>query len=305
MVDVRAADDAEAKAWTRSYDDRVRSWYARFDRSSEWFDRQVARKIGAPADPTLHVFVLVDGNTAVGFVALGLVPFGGTMSAILKDLWVHPDHRRRGIGTFARGWAEAWGAERSPSLYVTIDPGDSALAALFASYPVRAQTMMKRLEPPGPLPADVEGRPMTEAEFASWREATVLGYAASIAGSGSMSHEDALVRSRTQTAELLPLGLGTPGHTFWTIFADGEAVATNWLRHQYEPGTSFIFGVETHEQFRGKGYGRAAMVVGETAALAAGDTHLALNVFGHNQVAINLYVDMGYQPVEQGRSITR
>jgi len=58
-----------------------------------------------------------------------------------------------------------------------------------------------------------------------------------------------------------------------------------------------------HEGYRGKGYGRAAMVIGERATLDAGDTHLALNVFGHNHIAISLYNGMGYRAYDAGRSV--
>jgi ribosomal protein S18 acetylase RimI-like enzyme len=45
------------------------------------------------------------------------------------------------------------------------------------------------------------------------------------------------------------------------------------------------------------------MNIGEQAALDAGDTHLALNVFGHNEVAIRLYDSMGYRRYEDARSV--
>jgi ribosomal protein S18 acetylase RimI-like enzyme len=45
------------------------------------------------------------------------------------------------------------------------------------------------------------------------------------------------------------------------------------------------------------------MILGEQATLAAGDTYLGLNVFGHNDVAIGLYESMGYRAYDHGRSI--
>jgi ribosomal protein S18 acetylase RimI-like enzyme len=105
------------------------------------------------------------------------------------------------------------------------------------------------------------------------------------------------------TEQLLPDGVHTPGHTFWTIFQGEAEVATNWLCHRHEPNASFVYAVESHEAFRGKGYGRAAMIVGEHASLAAGDTHIGLNVFGHNDGAIALYKRLGYRPFDDYRSI--
>ena len=67
---------------------------------------------------------------------------------------------------------------------------------------------------------------------------------------------------------------------------------------------------------RRRGYGSAALRWAESQArcqvrseagsqvtLAAGDTHLSLNVFGSNAVATRLYERMGYQTVDQSRSI--
>ena len=45
------------------------------------------------------------------------------------------------------------------------------------------------------------------------------------------------------------------------------------------------------------------MIVGERAAIDVGDTHLALNVFGQNRVAISLYNAMGYRAYDAGRSV--
>src|SRR5271165_4006003 len=91
--------------------------------------------------------------------------------------------------------------------------------------------------------------------------------------------------------------------SFLCLCAGGEVVATNWIGHHYGPGVSWVYGVETHAGHRGKGYGRAAMIIGAEATLAAGDAHLGLNVFGHNAVAIGMYESMGYRAYDHGRSI--
>jgi GNAT superfamily N-acetyltransferase len=302
MTGVRVADNAETLQWSMARAERIRSWFGRFAHSDAWIEHEVARRLTTDPAAPVQTHVISDGGSDVGIVAVRLVPGEG---AAIIDIWIEPEHRGQGLGRFARLWAEDWARAKpgADALFVTIDPDDPAQAGLFASYPVRAQTMMKRLEPPAALPAGVVGRPMSEDEFVAWHDATVIGYAGSIAGSGVMSLEDAMVRSRTQADELLPDGVHTAGHSFWSIDADGEQVATNWLRHAYEPGTSFVFGVAAHDGHRGKGYGRAAMSVGEQAAIGAGDTHLELNVFGQNTVAINLYTAMGYAIVMQNRSI--
>ena len=131
----------------------------------------------------------------------------------------------------------------------------------------------------------------------------MAGYADDIAGSGLASRESAQQSAIKQFDELLPDGLATENHTFLCVEAEDEVVATNWLSHHYAPKTSFVFGVEVEARHRGKGYGRAAMELGEQASLQAGDTQLALNVFGQNAPAIGLYKSMGYATVERIRSL--
>jgi ribosomal protein S18 acetylase RimI-like enzyme len=162
--------------------------------------------------------------------------------------------------------------------------------------------MIRELSGGTQLPGGVTGREMTGPEFSAWRAESVADYAAQMAESGSTTPEEAAAASAAQFDQLLPGGLGTPGHSFLCLEAGGEVVATNWIAHHRYPGTSWVYGVEVSEGRRGKGYGRAAMVIGEQSTLAAGDTHLALNVFGHNTVAISMYEAMGYRTYDEGRS---
>ncbi len=46
---------------------------------------------------------------------------------------------------------------------------------------------------------------------------------------------------------------------------------------------------------RGRGLGRAAMVLAEEAARSQGASELGLNVFGPNTVARRLYESLGYE----------
>jgi GNAT superfamily N-acetyltransferase len=173
---------------------------------------------------------------------------------------------------------------------------------MFSRYPVRSLQMISELGPAAEVPAGLAGRLMTEAEFAAWRAAVVDEYATELAESGSTAPEQAAAASAAQTDQILPDGLRTQDHSFLCLEAGGQVVATNWILHHRRPGVSWVYGVEVSAGHRGRGYGRAAMVIGENATLNAGDTHLALNVFGHNAVAISLYRAMGYRAYDEGRS---
>ena len=305
MIETRVATDREMQAWRSDWRARLSSWYTQPDVPADWASAQAERRIaGFEAAPESVLQTLTDDDDLIGLLALSAVEQDGQSSAIVADIWVAPEHRRRGYGRLALGTAEEWArSRRARSIWLVTDPAQPSETALFAAYPLRALQMIKELSGPDVLADGLKGRPMTDAEYADWRAAAVRGYAADIAASGSMPSEEAAVAAAEQTDQLLPDGLSTANHTFLCLCADGEAVATNWIGHHYGPGVSWVYGVEVHDGHRGKGYGRAAMIIGEQAALDAGDTHLALNVFGQNHVAISLYNAMGYRAYDAGRSL--
>src|SRR5262249_27283091 len=93
-----------------------------------------------------------------------------------------------------------------------------------------------------------------------------------------------------------------PDNTFLVLEAAGEPIGTGWLKHGHLPGATYGYSLHVEEQYRGKGYGRAAMAVGERATLAAGDEVLMFTVWGGNEVAMNLYTSAGYHVLEENRS---
>jgi GNAT superfamily N-acetyltransferase len=308
VIAVREATGPESDRWQEDWRRRLEAAFGRHDVPPDWTSRQVQRRVAEYRDAAHgSAFAVTAGRQTVGILAFVPAPEGGPPRAALADLWIAPSHRRRGYGSAALRWAESQvrseARAQAGSLWVSTDPADPAQAALFRRYPVRSQVMIKRLHGPDPLPDGLEVRPMTEARFAAFRAEVIRGYAADIASSGTLPAADAAVRAATQTDETLPDGLNTANHAFLCLHAGAEEVAVNWLCHHREPGASWVYAVEVSERHRGQGYGRAVMIAGEQAALAAGDTHLSLNVFGSNAVATRLYERMGYQAVDQARSI--
>lgn len=317
MIDVRVATGTESAAWRDGWRARLQTWFGTVDAPPEWATQQIEGRLSRQAATARDgvtgqdgatgqdgVFVLTLDGAAIGFLSVTVAEQGGMRAALISDLWIDEQHRHAGHGRDAVRWAETWAQSQSAhSIWVSTDPSDSAQAGLFAGYPVRARQMIRRLAEPGQLAGGLKGRAMSEQEFTSWRAELVRGYAADIASSGSMPEAQAAAQAAAETDALLPDGLRTPNQSFLCLCAEDEVVATNWLCHHRGPGVSWVYGVEVSEGHRGKGYGRAAMIIGEQAALNAGDTHLALNVFGHNDVAIGLYNSMGYRGYEDGRSI--
>jgi ribosomal protein S18 acetylase RimI-like enzyme len=141
-------------------------------------------------------------------------------------------------------------------------------------------------------------RPPTPDEYAAWSVQELEGYIAEIVASGSVSRAAAEELARREDAQLMPLGLDTPGQLIFRLEVEDEPVGWLWLslRHPYgDPGVGFIYNIVVDEAFRRRGYGREAMLLAEQEARRHGLHALALNVFGHNRVAHDLYLSLGYR----------
>jgi ribosomal protein S18 acetylase RimI-like enzyme len=140
-------------------------------------------------------------------------------------------------------------------------------------------------------------RPMTRAEWDEWMPRQLAGYARHIADSGAMPQEDAWAKARADTARSFHAGFVTPGQLVFRLLAGNEPAGWLWLS---VPGPdpdrlmAWVYNIEVDPAFRGRGYGRAAMILAEDEARARGMTSLGLNVHGHNTVARSLYDSLGY-----------
>ncbi|MFI5528362.1 GNAT family N-acetyltransferase [Kitasatospora sp. NPDC051853] len=198
---------------------------------------------------------------------------------------------------FAERWCAERGATRVESRLVG-DPGP------FADYPIVGQNRMRTFataEPPQPPPG-LTVRPLTEAEYPAWLADEQASYVFDILRAGALTPEEAQQKSDQDFAQELPQGQHTPGHGFYAFEAGGEVVGTGWVQHAFLPGTTFGFSLEIHEQHRGKGHGRAAMAAGEWITRQGGDDTLMFNVFGGNEVAMNLYDATGFTVIDEIRS---
>ncbi len=146
-----------------------------------------------------------------------------------------------------------------------------------------------------PDPA-VRLEPMTETEYAAYRERAEDSYAEGIHRSGAMSLADARAKAVEDYARLLPDGLATAGQRLWTAFDGSEPVGVLWLgfKDTDEGLTAFGFDFEVREDLRRHGYGRAMMLAAERACRDLGVVRVGLSVFGDNLGAQALYEQMGF-----------
>ncbi|WP_327254839.1 GNAT family N-acetyltransferase [Streptomyces sp. NBC_01244] len=258
--------------------------------------------------------VATDGDA--GWIAVGVSEDNGATVGRIHDLTaVAPE-----AAAAARTWAERWCAERGAGRVevrlsggsgagaeAAAEPGPAATttttAGLFAGYPVRGQNRMRAVAERPELPPGLGVRRLTQEEYPGWYAGEVAAYVADIVRAGALTPEQARAKSDEDFARYLPQGYRTPGHAFYAMEADGQVIGTGWVNHGHLPGVTFGFSLEVYEEHRGKGFGRAAMSVGEWAVRQGGDEALMFNVFGGNEVAMSLYDRTGFAVLDEFRSL--
>ncbi|WP_018157290.1 GNAT family N-acetyltransferase [Demetria terragena] len=148
-----------------------------------------------------------------------------------------------------------------------------------------------------PMAPDVTLRPMTVNEYADWWAVDHEEYIATRVRNGE-SPEVARRTADEQSAQMLPDGQHTHGHSFSVAEVAGDRVGILWL--DLRAAYAFVFQVEVEASARGRGYGRVIMNAAAHTAHRAGKQGIALNVFGDNVIARRLYDSLGYQPIQGG-----
>ena len=138
---------------------------------------------------------------------------------------------------------------------------------------------------------------MTQTEFDAFLERIIPEYAADNVKAGYWDESEALEKSRKETNGLLPQGLQTENHYLYTVYDEDQAVGIIWMRANVNRPTKsgFIFELWVDERFRGKGYGKQAMLLIEEKAREMGLQSIGLHVFAYNDVARSLYEKLGYE----------
>jgi ribosomal protein S18 acetylase RimI-like enzyme len=139
-------------------------------------------------------------------------------------------------------------------------------------------------------------RLLRDDEFATWRDVELDEYARDISENGDTALDAARRKAETDMAEILPAGLATPNHWVFALEVDGAPAGRLWLAEREIDGRRavFIFDIHVDEAFRGRGFGRAAMLLAEGEAIDRGIHRIELYVFGGNAVARGLYRSLGY-----------
>lgn len=140
---------------------------------------------------------------------------------------------------------------------------------------------------------------MEDEEFVAWLPLLREDLGQDLIRDYGMSADQARAKALTEIDGRRPAG-----HSVFVIEVDSELVGHLWLverRDAYEP-TLVVYDIDVDEPYRGRGYGKAAMVFVEEEARRRGLARIALHVGGRNDVARNLYRSLGFEENEVAMS---
>ncbi len=138
--------------------------------------------------------------------------------------------------------------------------------------------------------------PMPATRYEWWTQHATNEYASDLVTMGSDPAEAKLAAAR-DVETYFPHGAPLPGHHLLEIRDDAQgAVGYLWIGPSTTGSTEewWLWDVYVDKAARGKGYARAALLLGEELAVAHGATRIGLSVFGFNTGAKALYDSLGY-----------
>jgi ribosomal protein S18 acetylase RimI-like enzyme len=137
-------------------------------------------------------------------------------------------------------------------------------------------------------------RDLTPGELGAWLDEQQRGYIQERIAAGDSPAEAKDNATRT-LLHLFPGGTPVAGQIVGAVMEDGHQVGTLWVGPAgADPQRWWVWDIAIDAAHRGRGLGRATMVLAEDLARAAGAVQIGLNVFGHNSVARHLYASLGY-----------
>jgi len=141
---------------------------------------------------------------------------------------------------------------------------------------------------------DIRLVPKSDDASAEWLPIAMAAYEAARMRAGDTAEQAAAARKLSEE-QFFPGGRLVAGHFLFTVEADGEDAGWLWIGPSGDASSWWVWDVAVHESFRGRGIGRATMLLAEDVARSQGAASMRLNVFAYNTPAIRLYDELGYE----------
>lgn len=135
---------------------------------------------------------------------------------------------------------------------------------------------------------------MHQEDLEFYLERSIRDYATDHVRNGNWTAEESLERSKKEFEELLPDGVNSRDQFLYSIVAESDTrIGLLWV--QVKDQKAFIYDFIIDEAFRGKGYGKQALLVMDEKLKSMNVESVGLHVFGDNTTAQELYKKAGFK----------
>lgn len=138
-------------------------------------------------------------------------------------------------------------------------------------------------------------RQMKLEELPVYRHIAITEYARDLAESRKCSLEEGLVRSTEQIDSTLSNGIDTPSNRLNIMTAEEGDIVFGYLWITVSEKTAWVYDIYIHPEWRGKGYGRAALEEMNRRLFSEGIVEIGLRVATNNGRAKKLYEKLGFE----------
>ncbi|PGM56074.1 GNAT family N-acetyltransferase [Bacillus sp. AFS053548] len=138
---------------------------------------------------------------------------------------------------------------------------------------------------------------MKNKNFQRFLEIATVNFAKDKVENGSWKEETALEQSKAAFQSLLPEGENTENNYLKNIVLNEEMIGYIWysVNIKQEPNYAYLYEILIYPEYRGRGFGKEAMRMCIKEINELGVDDVCLHVFGHNQNALNLYQQLGFE----------
>jgi len=134
---------------------------------------------------------------------------------------------------------------------------------------------------------------MQQEDFEPYLERGIHEYAEDHVRNGNWTVEESLERSKKEFEQLLPDGVNSRDQFLYSIIDEtGNKLGLLWV--QVKDQKAFIYDFAIDEAFRGKGYGKQALLAMDEELKSMKVESVGLHVFGDNTAAQELYKKAGF-----------
>ncbi|MEH7611881.1 GNAT family N-acetyltransferase [Gottfriedia acidiceleris] len=138
---------------------------------------------------------------------------------------------------------------------------------------------------------------MNNQDFQRFLEIATVNFANDKVKNGSWKEETALEQSKAAFQSLLPEGENTENNYLKNIVLNEETIGYIWysINKNQEPIYAYLYEILIYPEYRGQGFGKETMGMCIKEINELGVDDVWLHVFGHNQGALNLYQQLGFE----------